>query len=121
MERTKEVFPERLKMIRREKGLTQAEFADATGVSRQSVYLYEKGLRKPAISVLGKIYENTGVSIEWLIGINEGKYVPSQPKSAEELINIVQENLELLCDSDRMHLIWILSGPRTRTNRTNKE
>ena len=43
------VNPKQIKKIRKERGMTQQEFADFIGVSQQSVYLWERGVVDPAI------------------------------------------------------------------------
>ena len=43
------VNPKQIKRIRKERGMTQQEFADFIGVSQQSVYLWERGVVDPAI------------------------------------------------------------------------
>lgn len=43
------INPKKLKQLRKERGMTQQEFADMVGVSMQSVYLWERGVVEPAI------------------------------------------------------------------------
>ena len=47
-------FSERLKEERKRLKLNQTEFAAAAGVTKQSVFAYEKGLRKPDSDFLEK-------------------------------------------------------------------
>ena len=42
------MFPERLKDLRKEKGMTQIELATALGVSSGTVAMWETGKRKPS-------------------------------------------------------------------------
>ena len=48
-------FPERLKQLRKEKGLTQMELADALGVSSSTVALWETGKRRPQFDMFDKL------------------------------------------------------------------
>lgn len=54
-------FNERLKMVRKENGLTQAELAERVGISINSVRLYESGKITPKIDTLRKIADALGI------------------------------------------------------------
>ena len=56
-------FNERLKMVRKENGLTQAELAERVGISINSVRLYESGKVTPKIGTMIKIADIFGMSI----------------------------------------------------------
>ena len=45
------MFPERLKDLRKEKGMTQIELATALGVSSGTVAMWETGKRKPSFEM----------------------------------------------------------------------
>ena len=59
---------ERIKKIRRQKGLSQTELANSIGASQQVITNYERGLREPSIEILLKIAGALDVSLERLIG-----------------------------------------------------
>lgn len=48
-------FNERLKLLRRESGLSQQDFAKQLGTSKSSVNMYERGEREPGIETLEAI------------------------------------------------------------------
>jgi transcriptional regulator with XRE-family HTH domain len=52
---------EKIVDARRSKGMTQAELAELTGVSRASISLYESGNGHPSYKVLGKLSKALGV------------------------------------------------------------
>jgi transcriptional regulator with XRE-family HTH domain len=57
--------------IRRARGLallTQGQLADAIGVSRAKVSMWENGSRRPDSEEIRAIAEATGVSVGWLFG-----------------------------------------------------
>lgn len=58
---------ERLKSVREESGLTQAEFAARLGISARAVQSYEYAEREMSISVLDQLYEVFGVNPVWLL------------------------------------------------------
>lgn len=70
---TRDAFAERLVILRSEKGLTQSELAEAIGISRQSVTLYERRTRIPDIEVLTKFATFFGVTSDYLVGISDNR------------------------------------------------
>lgn len=62
---------ENIKQLRREKNMTQEEFAELIGVSCQSVSRWENSLCYPDLEFLPTISEVFGVTVDKLIGINE--------------------------------------------------
>lgn len=49
------MFPERLKDLRKEKGMTQIELATALGVSSGTIAMWETGKRKPSFEMFEKL------------------------------------------------------------------
>ena len=60
-------FREKLLALRRRDGLTQTALAKAVGVTRQAVYLWEKGLSYPDAGALLALRRLFGVSIDALL------------------------------------------------------
>lgn len=67
----KNIFKENLKQLRIEKGLGQVELANALGVSKGVISLWENGLREPSMSSLIVIAKYFNVSIDYLVGIED--------------------------------------------------
>ena len=61
-------FSERIKELRAEYGLTQAEVGNIIGVKRHSVYTYEKGLNYPEVRGLIILADYFKVSLDYLVG-----------------------------------------------------
>ena len=57
---------ERIRDVRKTLGLTQQEFSDRIGVSRNSVASYETGVRTPLDSVVTLIVRTFNVNEHWL-------------------------------------------------------
>lgn len=57
---------ERIKKLRKTLGLTQQEFADRLGTTRNNIAGYEIDRRSPSSSVISLICREFGVSEEWL-------------------------------------------------------
>lgn len=78
MDNVTKSFSERLRQLRNEKRLTQAELADALDVSRNSIFFYEAGKRNPDIIVLKKIADFFGVTCDYMIGVSFNRTVETQ-------------------------------------------
>lgn len=61
----------KLKFLRKERGLTLQEMADILNVSRGSYNYYELGKTEPNISILFQLSDFFGVSIDYLLGRSE--------------------------------------------------
>lgn len=57
-----------LKILRKEKGLTQTQLANAVGIGRQAYAYYEKGEREPSPETLCKFADFFGVTVDELLG-----------------------------------------------------
>jgi transcriptional regulator with XRE-family HTH domain len=66
-------FPERLIRLRKNKGWSQAELADAVGLHINQVKRYEKGTSQPTLSAIKRLTVALGVSADMLLfGSDEG-------------------------------------------------
>lgn len=66
-------FEERLRQLRKEKGLSQKELAEALNVANTTVSIWERGLRKPEMDTLEKVRNYFDVSLAYLLGENTGE------------------------------------------------
>lgn len=60
-------FSEKVKRLREEKGLTQAELANLIGVTQPTVAQYEKGMKVPTIITGVLLAKRLGTTCEELI------------------------------------------------------
>lgn len=60
-------FSQRMITLRRERGLTQQSFADATGIHVQQIKRYEANTSQPSAEALKKIAKCFGVTTDWLL------------------------------------------------------
>ena len=60
-------FALRMISLRRERGLTQQGFADATGIHVQQIKRYEAGTSQPSAEALKRIARCFGVTTDWLL------------------------------------------------------
>ncbi len=73
------VFAENLKILREKKELTQQQLADALGISRSTIGMYEKGNREPDFETLETIADFFNINMGRLIGDltpTKGKWIP---------------------------------------------
>jgi len=56
----------KLQMLRKGLGYTQQDLADALGVRREQIAMYETGERRPSVNFLLKLKEKFGLSNEWI-------------------------------------------------------
>ena len=66
-----EIFRERIRLLRKESGLTKKDFAAFTGIAYITLYNYERKDIVPGADMLFRIAVKTGCSVDWLIGLKE--------------------------------------------------
>ena len=66
-------FAERLKTLRKQVKLTQAQIAEKLNISQQAYASWERGANKPTQENLVKIAQILDVSIDYLVGNSEEK------------------------------------------------
>lgn len=71
-------FGERLARLREDKDMNQKELAEALGVTRGAVSMWEIGQRTPDSSTLQKIASFFNVSIDYLLGLTDDPTPPQQ-------------------------------------------
>lgn len=67
------MFADRLKEVRSEKGLTQVKLSEALGVSKGAVAMWETGKREPNYETLIQLSKILGETIDYMVGGNEMK------------------------------------------------
>lgn len=75
------MFPERLRTLRKENGLTAQYMADKLELSLRAYQFYESGKREPSLQTLVKIADILIVSTDYLLGRDNWLH------SAEELFD----------------------------------
>lgn len=97
---------ERIKQIRLAAGLTQQQFAERIGLSRNFIAVIETSGRKPSDRTVSDICREFGVSLAWLEnGVGE-MYV--QRSANEELAVLVTDIMSDADDSFRKRFISLL-------------
>ena len=70
------IFPEKLQLIRKSKGMTQEELAEALKVSRQAVAKWESGQGYPDIANLISLSSMFNVTVDYLVKDGECQTAP---------------------------------------------
>jgi transcriptional regulator with XRE-family HTH domain len=71
---------ERVRVLRRERGLTLEVLAGRSGVSRAMISKLERGEKNPTLVVAAKVAEGLGVSLSQLVGVEERREVVVVPR-----------------------------------------
>ncbi len=84
------MFKDRFKELRTSYKYTQNEIADIFDVSVQAVYNWEKGIFMPTIDSLIKLAEFFNVSTDYLLGIDNKKYLDVSGLSTRQVAHLQQ-------------------------------
>ena len=66
-------FAERLRQLREEKGLTQAQLAEIIGVDLRTVSIWERGIRLPKDEYIIELCYALGVEMTYLFGLTDSR------------------------------------------------
>lgn len=80
------MFADKLKELRKKKGVTQAQLADAIYVSRSLIAKFETGASYPNKDTLEKIALYFGISVSELIGTDETVLIAVENKNLTQRI-----------------------------------
>ncbi len=93
-------------MLRKSRGMTQAELARALGVSQQAVFAYELGERRVSVLILSKIAKVFAVSVEDMVVFSKTARVPKGRLSPRAMRHA--ERLQALSKTQQRFVIRIL-------------
>lgn len=104
---------ERIKQLRKKKGISQSELAEVIGVKNNTVSTWERGTRKPDFEALNLLSDYFEVSFEYILGSSdkeEARVKPTQEELdslalsalADELYDNVKKYCRLSTKSQKM-------------------
>lgn len=108
-------FGTRIKTLCIAKGITQKELAEALGVTRQSLYLWTKGERMPDKENLQKIANYFNVSLDSLVGDNDGlkieekkidSFISGESPLPDDVVSISEYRLKLSAGNRDEEPLW---------------
>ncbi len=77
-------------MLRQSRRITQTKLAFDIGVSKQSVSNWENGNILPSIDVLILLARYFNVSTDYILGLEDKKYIEVTDLSAEQIFHVQQ-------------------------------
>lgn len=94
---------DRIKQLRRKKGVSQSQLAEAIGVKNNTVSTWERGTRKPDFDALQLLSNYFEVSFEYLLGSSDKEEARVKPSQGEldsyalsAIADEIKESTELL-------------------------
>ena len=76
----------RVRDLRKDRGLTLEELAEASGVSRAMISKLERGEKNPTLVIAARLAEGLGVSLSRLAGVEERREVVVVPKERRPVL-----------------------------------
>ncbi|WP_270623418.1 helix-turn-helix domain-containing protein [Streptococcus sanguinis] len=95
------MFPERLKQLRKEAGLTQKQIAEKMQVGQNSYSNWEKGIRTPIKPTIEKLAEIFEVSPDYLLGTTDDPRTQVDIDIDEAIEKSVAYDGKPITDNDR--------------------
>jgi transcriptional regulator with XRE-family HTH domain len=93
-------FKERLKELRKRKGLSQVALSERLGLSKSTIGAYETGDISPSLEALNLIADFFNVDIDYLLGKDDGSMYYLDPEAAELAKEVFErEELKVLFDA----------------------
>ena len=95
-------FAERLRLLRKQKDLSQQQLADKLGVSNSTISMYERGEREPDFEMLELIGDFFNVDTNYLLGKETGSTYYLDPEVAEMAQELFERpEIRVLFDASR--------------------
>lgn len=91
-------FGERVKKLRKSKGLTQQELADKINVTKVSICCYEKGTRTPNLETFIDLVEKLDTTPDYLLG-RDAKVIAESEEPYS--MTFKQEEIDFIVESRR--------------------
>ncbi|MBD5086669.1 MAG: helix-turn-helix transcriptional regulator [Clostridiales bacterium] len=106
------MFAENLKMLRKEKKITQTELANHFGYSHVAILKWENGEREPNFDTLKKLADYFGVSIDYLLGheVETQDTTISQRPDNSLSEKFASEYADLLKDNNFMDVVKLFNA-----------
>ena len=104
-------FSERLKELRKQRGLSQYELAKNLGISKSTISMMEIGSRQPSKETMEMIADYFNVSLDFLTGKENLSYYYFEPSQSDLLVKLAgDEELYALVEK-------ILNGSKEQRDR----
>lgn len=81
----------RIKELRKNKGITQIRLSTELGVTQETISAYENGKHYPSVENLIKMSELFGASCDYILGLSDIKTIAASGEYSPEEIILVSE------------------------------
>lgn len=100
----------RIKKLRKEKNITQIRLSIELEVSQETISAYEKGKYYPSATMLIKLRDIFGVSIDYILGLSDTRFDPLSETNLTEDETYILNLCRKMDDSDRKRAISYIEG-----------
>lgn len=91
-------FAQRLKVLRKERGITQQQLADGVGISKGGLSYYENAGRTPDISILERFADYFGVTTDYLLGRTNAQTQKAKLQAVCNYTGLSDKSVNLLAE-----------------------
>lgn len=113
-------FKDRLKMLRKEKKLTQVRLGKMLNYGYTAIANYESGRNNPSIEDLKKIASIFNVSMDYLLGVNDIRYPYIRDDNSNEF-NEVRRHYANLSPKKIQELLFFMEWLEARPEEESEE
>ena len=86
----KSMIGEKLRNLRKNSGITQADLAKQIGLSPSAIGMYEQGRREPDSETLVKLAKKFKVSVDYLVGVEQTRKFEKIDELAKKIEKILR-------------------------------
>jgi len=105
-----------IKLLRKQKGLTQVQLAEMVGCSQTMITTCENNRKKPSVSTLAQLADALGVSIDQVIGKTPSLKKDNKIRNPKLLKKF--EQLEQLPANDKRTVFKMIDGLLAQNSKT---
>ena len=87
---------DRIKQLRKKKGVSQSQLAEAIGVKNNTVSTWERGTRKPDVDALHLLSDYFEVPFEYLLGSGEKEGARMKPSQDELEVQALSKSRKIV-------------------------
>ena len=112
----------RLREVRKAKGLTQTELGELIGVGKSAICCYEKETRNPTLEAIIEMIHVLGVSADYLLGADYLIKIEEE-NSFEEYVSLTKEEIVFIEELKKNKLVYdiLMEDPKRGAELVKKE
>lgn len=112
----------RLREVRKKKGLTQTELGELIGVGKSAICCYEKETRNPTLEAVIEMIHVFGVSADYLLGADYLIKVSNNDKE-EQYVQMTREEIIFIDELKKNPMVYeiLLQDPKRGADLIKKE